>query len=137
MILKARCNIDAIAEDIVVVDPSDVADVDADLETSILSSGGTSAISLNHLALDFYRTARCIDSTCELDQHAITGGLDDATVMRGDSGIDERLSKRLKLRECALLVATHQQAIAGDIRRQHGRQSPLHALAGQKGHLDW
>src|SRR5580704_18220059 len=52
--------------------------------------------------------------------------------MRGDCGIDERFSERLELRECVFLVAAHQPAIAGDIRRQHGRQSPFHALAGQK-----
>jgi pimeloyl-ACP methyl ester carboxylesterase len=34
-----------------------------------------------------------------------------------------------RLRERAFLVAAHQAAIAGDIRRQHRRQSPFHALA--------
>jgi hypothetical protein len=38
---------------------------------------------------------------------------------------------------CALLVVTHQPAVAGDIRRQHSRQSSFHALAGQKCPLDW
>ena len=40
--------------------------------------------------------------------------------------------QRLQLRKRAFLVAAHQPAIAGDIRRQHRRQSPLHAFAGQK-----
>ena len=55
--------------------------------------------------------------------------------MRGECGIDKRLSDRLKLRKCTFLVTTHQPAIAGDIRRQYSRQSPFHALAGQKGPL--
>ena len=38
----------------------------------------------------------------------------------------------LQLRERALLVATHQPAVAGDIRRQDRRQSPFHALARPK-----
>jgi hypothetical protein len=52
--------------------------------------------------------------------------------MRGDCGIDKRLSERLQIGERAFFVAAHQTAIAGDIRRQHSRQSPFHALAGQK-----
>jgi hypothetical protein len=56
--------------------------------------------------------------------------------MRGDCGIDKRLSKRLQIGERAFFVAAHQTAIAGDIRRQHSRQSPFHGLAGQKGPPD-
>jgi hypothetical protein len=52
--------------------------------------------------------------------------------MRGDCGIDKRLSERLQIGERAFFVAAHQTAIAGDIRRQHSRQSPFHGLAGQK-----
>jgi hypothetical protein len=33
---------------------------------------------------------------------------------------------------CPFLVATHQPAVAGDIRRQHSRQSSFHAFARQK-----
>ena len=52
--------------------------------------------------------------------------------MRGDCGIDKRLSERLEISERAFFVAAHQTAIAGDIRRQHRRQPPFHALVGQK-----
>src|SRR5258707_3736833 len=52
--------------------------------------------------------------------------------MCGDLRIDERLPKGSQLHMCAFLVATHQPAVAGDIRRQHSRQSSFHALAGQK-----
>ena len=77
----------------------------------------------SYLLLNFHRTARCIDRAGELDQHAVAGGLDDATAVRGNPGIDKLLPKRLQLRKRALLIAPHQPAIAGDVRRQHSRQS--------------
>ena len=88
----------------IVVD-DDVADVNADakFDPEFRRYAG---VLLSHLSLDFHRTARGIDSTSEFDQHAIAGGLDDATAVRGDPGIDNRLSKCLQLRECALLVET-------------------------------
>src|SRR5271155_2517725 len=56
--------------------------------------------------------------------------------MRGDFGIDKRPTERLEIGERTFFVATHQTTIAGDIRRQHSRQSPFHALAGQKSPLN-
>ena len=80
--LKARGDIDPIAENIVVIE-DDVADVNADAKfdpefrryVNILSS---------HLSLDFDPATRGIDGTGELNQHAITCGLDDAAAMGGD-----------------------------------------------------
>jgi hypothetical protein len=90
---EASCDIDAIAEDVVVVD-DDVADVDADPEfdSDILREVG---VLPRHVALDLHNATRCIDRAGELDQQAVTGGLDDATAMRGDAGIDKRLSDSL------------------------------------------
>jgi hypothetical protein len=42
------------------------------------------------------------------------------------------MSESLQLRQRAFLVGTNQAAITGDIRRQHRRQPPFHALVGQK-----
>jgi len=56
--------------------------------------------------------------------------------MRSDCRIDKCLSKRLQISERAFFVTAHQTAVAGDIRRQHSRQSSFHALAGHKGPLD-
>ena len=91
--LKARCDVDAVAENIVVVD-DDVADVNADakFDPEFRRHAG---VLLGHLPLDFHRTARRIDCACELDQHAVAGGLDDAAAVAGDSGIDKRSSERL------------------------------------------
>jgi hypothetical protein len=52
--------------------------------------------------------------------------------MRADGRIDKRLSKRFQIGERALLIATHEAAVTGDIRRQHSRQSPFHALVAQE-----
>ena len=126
-------DVDAVAENIVVID-DDVADVDADAEfdARVLRHVG---VLRGHAALDFDRAAHRIDGAGELHQHAVAGGLDDAAAMRGDTGIDQRLAQRLSVGERAFLVATHQAAVAGDIRRQHRRQPPFHALAGQDGPL--
>jgi hypothetical protein len=53
-------------------------------------------------------------------------------VVGGDGRIQQGLSQRLQLRKGILLVEAHQAAVTGDIRRQHCRQSSLHAFAGQR-----
>jgi hypothetical protein len=113
--LKTRGDIDSIAEDIVVVD-DDVADVNADAEfdPEFLQYIG---VLPGHATLNFDGASRCINGTGKLDQHAVASCLDDASAMFGDCGIDERLSERLELRKRAFLIAAHQTAIAGDIRR--------------------
>ncbi len=77
---EPRGDVDAVAENIVVVD-DDVADMDADAEFDplILRHGG---VLLGHAALDLDRAARRVDGAGELDQHAVAGGLDDAAAMR-------------------------------------------------------
>ena len=128
--LQARRDVDAVAENIVVVE-DDVADVDADAKLDP-QVGRHVDIPLRHRALHFHRIASRIHGTGELDQHAVARGLDDAPVVRLDAGIDQGLAQHFQLRQRPLLVATHQPAIAGDISRQHRRQSPVHALVGQK-----
>ena len=101
------------------------------MRNSILSSAGTVGVALDHLALNFDRTSGGIDRAGEFHQHAIAGGLDDATAVGGDRWIEKCFPASLQLLKRAFLVATHQPAVAGDIRRQHRCQSPLHAFAGQ------
>jgi hypothetical protein len=45
-------------------------------------------IAIDHRALDLRRTARRIDDAGEFRQHAVAGGLDVATAMPGDLGIN-------------------------------------------------
>ena len=126
---EPRCNIDAIAEDIVVVD-DDVSQMDADAELDPLGLGYLRVL-VSHAALNFDGASRCIDGTGKFDQHTVASGLDDAAAMFGDCGVDKRFSESLQLRQRAFLVGTNQAAITGDIRRQDSRQSPLYGLAAQ------
>ena len=102
------------------------------MRNSILKVSRHVDIPRRHRALYFDRAAGRIDGAGELDQHAVAGRLDDAAVMRGNTGIDQGLPEYLQLGQRALLVTAHQPAIAGDVSRQHRRQSPVHALAGQE-----
>src|SRR5262245_31612973 len=126
---EPRCNIDAITEDIVVVD-DDVSQMDADAELDPLGLRYLRVL-VSHAALNFDGASRCIDGTGKFDEHAIASGLDDAAAMFGDCGVDKRFFESLQLRQRAFLVGTNQAAITGDIRRQDSCQSPLYGLAAQ------
>ena len=79
--LKAGSNVDAISEDVVVID-DDVPDVDAypQLDPRILRHIG---VLFGHGALDFNGTTDRIHGAGELNQQAVAGGFDDATSMGG------------------------------------------------------
>ena len=72
-ILKPHGNVDAVAENIVLVD-HDIADMDADAECD-LRSVRLAAVFGRHRVLDFDGAARCFHRTCKLDQHAVAGWL--------------------------------------------------------------
>jgi hypothetical protein len=57
-----------------------------DIEAPVCVNPG---VALRHAALDLDRAANCIDDAWELEQDAVTGGLDDAAVVLRDLGIDE------------------------------------------------
>ena len=48
-------------------------------------------ILFGHAALDFNRTAHRIDGAGKLDQHAVTGCLDDVASMGGYGGVNDGL----------------------------------------------
>jgi hypothetical protein len=75
--------------------------------------------------LDFHGTTHCIDRTTELDQCPVTGGLDDATAMLCNFGINEFAPVRLKRCDGTLLINAHQTAISGDIGGEDGSQPPF------------
>ena len=113
------CNVDAVAKNIVVVE-DDVTDMNADakFDPEVVRHV---AILHGHTALDFRRALHRLYHAWELGQQAVAGGLDDAAAVPGDGGIDQRSSDRLQPDVRALLVAAHQTAVAGNIRRQHRR----------------
>ena len=57
---------------------------------------------------------------CELDQHPVAGGLDDAAVVLRDRRIEEFTSVGVQPRQRAFLVDAHQPAVADDVGREDG-----------------
>ena len=102
--------------DVAVLD-NDVAEVHTDPESDPLFFR-CPGIALDHLLLHGNRASDRFDDGRELDQNAIAGGLDDATAMLGDFGIDELTADRMQCRESTLFVRAHQPRIAGDISGQ-------------------
>jgi hypothetical protein len=66
-----------------------------------------------------------IDHSGELNESAVPGILDDASVMIGDFGIENGISKSFQF------VDPYQAARARDIRRQNSCQSPLYVIAAE------
>ena len=127
--LKTRCNVDAITEDIVVIDDN-VSDVysDADFIPHFLRHGDDL---LSHPGLNHSSASRCVDSTGELDEHTVPSRLHDTPAVGGDGRINPCFSDRLELGQRAFLVDPHETAIPGHIRGEYRCQSPLHALLSQ------
>src|ERR1043166_9625745 len=69
--LESRGNIDAIAEDVVVID-DDVADMDADADFDAAVRPDIRVLS-RHAVLDFDRAARSIHGAGKLHQQAVAG----------------------------------------------------------------
>ena len=91
--LDPRRDVDAIAEDVVIVE-NDVPDVDSDakLDSTILRQDG---VPLSHTTLHFDRAPHRIDGAAKLHKHAISGGLDHTTAVFGYLGVNKFPSKRL------------------------------------------
>ena len=111
--LEARRDIDAVAENIVVLDDH-VAEIDADAELNPPRRRNV-GIAPRHPALDLGRAQHRISDALELDQHAIAGCLDDAAAVLGDGGIDELKPMGLETRERPRLVDLHQPAVADHV----------------------
>ncbi len=127
--LKAGGDVDAIAENIIVVD-DDVADMNANAKFDPAVQGHV-GILRSHIALNLDRASRCVHRTGEFNQYAIPRCLDNSASMLDDLGIEKSLSESLQLAERALFIGAHEPTITGDIRRQYSRQSPFHPLVGQ------
>ena len=110
---EAGCHVDAISEDVIAVD-DDVSDIDSNSElNAILRRNG--GVAFDHAALDVNGAAYCVDDTDKLDQHAVARGLDDATAVLSNLGVNELLAVRLELAQRTFLVGAHQPTVAGDI----------------------
>src|SRR5882762_11774065 len=103
--LKASSYVDAIAEDIVVIE-NDVPDMDTDTELDPVVVRHISVLR-GHVMLELRRAVHRVHNAGKLDKHAVASGLDDVTAMRGDCGIDKSLSERFQLGMRASFVAAH------------------------------
>jgi hypothetical protein len=95
-------NIDPITENIVLFDDN-VTDVNADAKFDPLDLRHIEIL-FCHAALDFVGTSHGIYHAPELNESAIPGILDDASVIFSDSGIEKRLSESFQLRQRAFFV---------------------------------
>jgi hypothetical protein len=74
--------------------------------------------------LDFDRAADRVDDAAKLDQSAVAGALDDASVMGGDRGVDEVASQTPKTSERAILVGARQPAVSDHVGNKNRREFP-------------
>ena len=123
-LLEARRHVDAIAEDIAVLDDH-VAEVDADPELNP-SLRRNIRVAPRHPALDLGGALDGVGDALEFHQHSVAGGLDDLPLVLDDDRIDDLEPVGPQPRERARLVGFHQPAVADHVRRENRRQ-PSHA----------
>ena len=116
--LQSRGDIDAVAHQVAVGLLDHIAEMDADPEF-YAALRRQARVALDHAALHFDRAAHRVDHAAELDEGAVTGALDDATVMHGDGGINQVAAQRPKSRQGAILVCPREPAVSDDIRDQN------------------
>ena len=100
--LQPRRHVHPIAEDVAAIDDN-VSDIYAypELNSPVRRD---SLVADDHLALDFHGAAHSVDDARKLHEHAVASGLDDLSVMRSYSWIDERLAMTFEGAQRALFV---------------------------------
>ena len=121
---KPRGDIDAIAENIVVID-NHVAEVDADpkLDPPVL---GNSGVAGRHIPLDFGGAFDRIHDARKLDQHSVAGQLDDSALMLGNGRVDQFRAMAFEVRQCADLISAHQAAVTDNVGGHDRGKSAFH-----------
>ena len=125
----------AVAKNVIFIE-DDISNVDTNAKLNSDVCRDVCIVS-SHAALNLGRTAGRIDGAGKLDQHSVTGCLDDTPMMGGNGGIDKALPNRLEPGERPFLVQTHEPAVPSDVRREYSRQPSLRPFSGQKKSLDW
>ena len=103
---EAGSDVDAITVNVSVLD-DDVAEIDADSELNALCVRDAGIV-LGHTLLHCHRAGDGFDNAGKLDKEAVSGGLDNATLVNGDLRIDQLAPVGSEPRECTLLVGAHQ-----------------------------
>src|SRR5208282_3640366 len=70
---------------------------------------------LNQAVLHFDRAADCIDYAAKLDDRAVAGELDDASVVGGDCRVDEIAAKAAEARKRPVLIGACKPRVADDM----------------------
>src|SRR5579863_6900777 len=78
--------------------------------------------------LDVQRATDGVDHAGKLDQNTVARGLDHASPMFRDLRVDQLAAVRLQARERALLVGTHETAVAGHVCGEDGGKLAFGAL---------
>jgi hypothetical protein len=110
---EARRNVDAVTEDVAVFSDN-IALMDAYPKIDPTLRSQTS-VALTETGLDFKSTPQRIDSTGEYGEKSVTHRLNDATIVRSTTRVDQFEPDRPKPLEGALLVHPHQARVAGNI----------------------
>ena len=122
--LQARCDVYAIAVDVVVLD-DDVAEIDADAKPDLLGLGGA-LVAIDHPALDHGSALDGIDDAGKLNQRAVAHQLDHAAVEFLDRRVDQFATAALQALERADLVFAHEAAVANHVGRKYCGKPSLH-----------
>ncbi len=120
--------VDAIAMDVLSLD-DDVAKVNPDAKKH-LSTIGFAVLPCRHIVLYIRRTLDGIDDTAELDQEAVTHGLDEAAPVVGDGRFDDLVETPIELCPRAGLVLPHQSAVTDHVSREYRGQPSLDSFLG-------
>ena len=78
------------------------------------------------------RTADGFDNARKLDEHAVSGDLEDATFVLGDLRVDQLAAQCLEPRQRAGLIPGHKSAVSSDIGREDSGEPPLDPLGPQR-----
>src|SRR5262249_47319928 len=110
---KARCDIDAVAKDVAVLD-DDITEIDPDPEPdpAVLRYAG---LAVDHRPLHLGGAAHRVHDTGELGQYPVAGGLDDAAGIFTVLGVEERGGMRNRPDVGAFFIGPHQTRVARHI----------------------
>src|SRR5437764_8779895 len=111
--LKPGGNVDAVTEDVAFVD-DDVAEIDADAKANALAFGDV-GVTVLHPLLHDHGATHGVDDRGELDQHPVTGRLDDAPLVLSDQRVDQLSAMALEGRERSFLVRAHEARVRSDL----------------------
>jgi len=130
---EARRDVDAIAEDIAVLD-DDVADIDADAkdDAPILYD---SRIARPHCDLHIDGEGNGIDDAGELHERAVAHQFDSTAAILRHLGIEKILTMLLERRKLADFVLAHEAAVADHVEGEDRGETTFHAGFPWKGRL--